>query len=88
MSQFDWYVKAKAKLEQFLPALDPDLEVDVDTDVITPADGSPEYETFLLTFSHPHNAKLQWTMELRMDAEYLEHELETTVRKIYFARVE
>ena len=88
MSPFDWYSRAKKRVEQFLPGLDKDLEVDVDTDVITPTDGSAEYTTFVLTFSHLRNPKLQWSMELRMDDDYIERELEETVRKIYFERVE
>jgi hypothetical protein len=85
---FDWYVSAKQRVEGFLPGLDGSLVVDVDTDVITPSDGSGEYETFVLSFSHPRNANLQWTMELRMDNNYLEQELEEAVRRIYFERVE
>ncbi len=88
MSTFDWYTRAKERIDRFLPDLDPDLEVEVDTDVITPLDGGPEYTTFLLTFTHASNPRLQWTMELRMDEDYIERELEATVRKIYFERVE
>ena len=88
MIPFDWYAKAKQRIDGFLPTLDKDLEVDLDTDVITPHDGSGEYSTFLLTFWHPTNPKLNWTMEVRLDEEYIQHQLEETVRKIYYERVE
>lgn len=85
---FDWYAKAKQRIDGFLPDLDKDLEVDVDTDVITPHDGSAAYPTFLLTFWHPTNSKLNWTMEVRLDEEYIQHQLEQVVKQIYFERVE
>ncbi len=88
MIPFNWYARAKERIERFLPGLDQELQVDVDTDVITPHNGSAEYTTFLLTFWHPSNQKLRWNMEIRMDEVYMEHELEAAVRKIYFARIE
>ena len=75
-------------MEHFLLRLDKNLEVDVDTDVITPNDGGTEYTTFVLAFSHPSNQNLNWTMQIRMDDEYIEHELEEIVTKIYLERVE
>ena len=36
MSMFDWYQRARTRAEQFLSDLDPELEVDVDEDYITP----------------------------------------------------
>jgi hypothetical protein len=88
MIAFNWYTRAKERIERFLPRLDKDLEVDVDTDVITPRDGSAEYPTFVLAFWHPSNPKLRWTMETRMDEEYIGHQLEEIVTKIYLERVE
>ena len=88
MTPHDWYRRAQTRIEEFLPRLDEDLEVDVDTTVVTPDDGGAEYTTFVLTFSHPSNPNLQWTMEVRMDEEYIEHELEEVVTKIYLERVE
>ena len=88
MRPFDWYSRAKSRIEEFLPRLDEDLEVDVDTTVVTPDDGTAEYSTFVLAFSHSSNSNLQWTMEVRMDDEYIEHELEEIVTKIYLERVE
>jgi hypothetical protein len=67
MKPYDWYLKAKERLENFLPSLDESIEVDVDTDVITPDDGGPSYETFMLAFSHQTNPNLHWTMEIQMD---------------------
>jgi hypothetical protein len=88
MRLYDWYVRARERIEQFLPDLDKDLQVDVDTTLVTPNDGSAEYTIFALTFSHPSNPKLHWTMEIQMNEEYIEHELEQIVTKIYFQRVE
>ena len=88
MSMFDWYRRAQARAEQFLPDLDPDLEVDVDEDYITPYDGGEEYDTFVLVFSHPTNPNLNWTMAVKPEEEFINEELERVVRRIYFERVE
>ena len=88
MSTFDWYRKAQARAEQFLPDLDPDLEVDVEEDYITPYDGGEEYDTFVLVFSHPTNPNLNWTMAVKPEEEFINEELERVVRRIYFERVE
>ena len=47
------------RAEHFITDLDPELEVDVDEDYITPYDGGEEYDTFVLVFSHPTNPKLK-----------------------------
>jgi hypothetical protein len=39
MSQYKWYYKAKLAAEKFLPALDNNLDVDVEETSITPYDG-------------------------------------------------
>lgn len=88
MQPFDWYQKAKGKIESFLPNLDPSLEVDVDTTTITPNQGNEQYTTFVLVFSHQTNPNLQWTMEVEMDDSYIEKELERIVTDIYLQRVE
>jgi hypothetical protein len=88
MRPYDWYVRARDRIDQFLPDLDEDLQVDVDTTVVTPNDGSTEYTIFTLTFSHSSNPNLHWTMEIQMNEEYIEHELEQIVTKIYLQRVE
>jgi hypothetical protein len=88
MRPYDWYIRARERIEQFLPDLDKDLQVDVDTTLVTPNDGSAEYTIFGLTFSHSSNPNLHWTMEIQMNDEYIEHELEQTVTKIYLQRVE
>ena len=88
MRPYDWYSRAKARLEQFLPGLDADLEVDIDTSNVTPDDDSGEYNTFVLAFYHRSNESLHWTMEIRMDDEYIEQELEEIVTQIYLQRVE
>ena len=76
MRPYDWYTRARERIELFLPRLDTNLVVDVDTTVITPNDGGTEYTTFALAFSHSSNPNLHWTMEIQMDDEYIEHELE------------
>ena len=88
MQPFDWYQRAKEKIESFLPALDPNLEVDVDTTTVTPNQGGEEYKTFVLVFSHQTNSNLQWTMEVEEEDFYIQNELENIVRDIYFQRVE
>ena len=88
MQPFDWYQKAKQKIESFLPVLDPNLEVDVDTTTVTPNQGDDQYTTFVLVFSHQSNSNLQWTMEVEEEDFYIENELEKIVRDIYFQRVE
>ena len=88
MTTFDWYRRAQAKAQQFLPDLDPELEVDVDEDYITPYDGGEEYDTFVLVFTHPTNPNLNWTMAVKPDDDFINRELEEVVRRIYFQRVE
>ena len=88
MQPFDWYQKAKEKIESFLPELDPNLEVDVDTTTVTLNQGDREYTTFVLVFSHQSNSNLQWTMEVEEEDFYIENELEKIVKDIYFQRVE
>jgi hypothetical protein len=88
MRPYDWYIRARERIEQFLPDLDKDLQVDVDTTLVTPNDGGPEYTIFVLNFSHPSNPNLHWTMEIQMNEEYIEHELEQVVTNIYLGRVE
>lgn len=85
---FDWYQRARVRAEQFLPDLDPELEVDVDEDYINPYDGGESYETFVLVFFHPTNPQLNWTMAVKPEEEFIETELEKVVRRIYFERVE
>ena len=85
---FEWYQKAKHRIESFLTDLDTDLEVDVDTTTVTPNQGDEQYTTFVLVFSHSTNANLQWTMEIEMEEFYIERELEKIVRDIYLQRVE
>ena len=88
MQPIDWDQKAKQKIESFLPELDPNLEVDVDTTTVTPNQGDDQYTTFVLVFSHQTNSNLQWTMEVEEEDFYIENELEKIVKEIYFQRVE
>ena len=88
MQPIDWYQKAKQKIESFLPELDPNLEVDVDTTTVTPNQGDDQYTTFVLVFSHQTNSNLQWTMEVEEEDFYIENDLEKIVKEIYFQRVE
>ncbi len=88
MNIFQWYQRACARVEQFLPELDEELAVDVDETSVTPYDGSDEFATFVLLFSHPTNPNLNWTMSVKPDADFIEHELEGVVRRIYLERVE
>ncbi len=88
MRPYEWYARAKERIEQFLPGLDAELEVVIDTTNITPFDESGEYDTLVLAFYHASNENLHWTMEIRMDEEYIEQELEQIVTQIYLGRVE
>ena len=88
MKPYDWYHKAVEKMAAFLPGLDPNLEVELDTTVVTPNQGGEEYTTFVLVFSHSLNSNLQWTMEVELDEDYIENELEQVVTNIYLQRVE
>jgi len=88
MRPYDWYHKAVEKIATFLPGLDPNLEVELDTTVVTPKQGGDEYTTFVLVFSHSSNPNLQWTMEVKPDEHYIENELEQVVTNIYLQRVE
>ena len=88
MKPYDWYHQAVEKMAAFLPGLDPNLEVELDTTVVTPNQGGEEYTTFVLVFSHSSNSNLQWTMEVELDEDYIENELEQVVTNIYLQRVE
>ncbi len=88
MRPYDWYHKAVEKIATFLPGLDPNLEVELDTTVVTPNQGGEEYTTFVLVFSHSSNTNLQWTMEVELDEDYIENELEQVVTNIYLQRIE
>jgi hypothetical protein len=88
MSQYKWYYKAKLAAEKFLPALDNNLDVDVEETSITPYDGGDNYTTYALVFTHDVNPNLSWTMEVQLSDEFIERELEKVVRRIYFSKVE
>ena len=88
MNMFQWYQRARDRAQQFIPQLDPELEVDVEEDSITPYDGGEEYDTFVLFFSHPSNPNLNWTMAVKPDEDFINNELEEVVKRIYFQRVE
>ena len=71
-----------------MPDLDNALEVEVEETEITPSDGGDNYLTSVLVFSHGSNPNLQWTMEVQENDEFIDHELETVIKRIYFERVE
>ena len=78
------YVKAKEKAESFLASIDPDLEVDAQHSVVTPAEKSKEkYTATVLRFSHKTNPFIHWTMEIGEDDSYINDRLEIAVRNIY-----
>ena len=88
MNNYNWYHKAKTRLETCLADLDHDLEVEVEETEITLNDGGDDYQTFVLVFSHASNPNLRWTMEVQESDELIDNELEAIVRRIYFERVE
>ena len=88
MTPHDWYHKAVEKISTFLPGLDPNLAVELDTTTVTPNQGGEAYTTHVLVFSHSSNSNLQWTMEVEQDEDYIENQLEQVVTNIYLQRVE
>ena len=88
MTPTDWYELAKQRVETFLALMDPELEVTVEQIGIKPYDDGTEYESYVLLFSHPTNAMLHWSMEINPSLDFIDNELETTVRNIYKQRIQ
>ena len=88
MSPPDWYELAKQKVDTFLSLLDPELEVTVEQIGIKPYDHDEEYESYVLLFAHPSNDMLHWSMEINPSLDFIDNELETTVRNIYAQRMQ
>jgi hypothetical protein len=84
MEEGVWYAKAREKVESFLSDIDPDLEVDIESSVVTPDDpGKSEYRTDALIFTHRTKPDLRWTMEIEESDDYIDNQLEGVIRKIY-----
>ena len=82
------YEKARLKAKAIVDALDPDLSVSVDEVIVEPeVEGQQEYRTRVLRFSHCTRPELGWTMEIAEDDDYIQHQLEAVVRKIYRRRL-
>ncbi len=88
MNNYQWYHRAKQRVEEFLTELDPELEVEVDETSIALAAGGDDYQTFALIFSHASNPMLHWTMEVQPEEDFIDNQLEDVVRQIYFQRIE
>ncbi|MEN9341884.1 MAG: hypothetical protein RIQ54_140 [Candidatus Parcubacteria bacterium] len=79
-----WYIKAREKVLEFLPDIDPDLTVDIQESVITPDNPAmPRYETPTLIFRHASNPNIKWTMEIKKNDDYIDTKLEDGVRYLY-----
>lgn len=88
-SQRPWYTKALRKVQEFLPALDKDLVVDVHPVRITETPGKPfaEYRsTLALSFSHPTDPRLKWAMQIGESDDYIENKLQEVVTAMYRAK--
>lgn len=85
LSEEEWYDTARAKIETYLPAIDPDLAVRVHPVAVRRMEEG-DYETLALSFAHAKNPHLGWTMEIRKDFDYIDRDLEAAVRKIYEQR--
>jgi hypothetical protein len=81
-----WFELAQDKVLSFLPELDMDLNVGVETRTIYPYQGEP-YEGIVLSFEHDTNPGLIWTMDIGLDRDYIENDLENVVRNIYQERL-
>ena len=88
MNNYQWYHRAKQRVEEFLPDLDRELEIEVEETSITLHEGGEEYQTFALIFSHASNPMLYWTMEVEPSEDFIDNQLEDVVRQIYFQRIE
>ena len=86
-TELEWYNKAKAKAESFLPDIDPSLRIEVLPATIKPK-GKDTYHTLALGFASSSNPSLNWTMEIELSDQYLDTRLESVVRQIYLDRLE
>jgi hypothetical protein len=86
MTPIDWYELAKQKVDTFLIELDPALQVEVEQIGVQPYDQTDEYESYVLLFSHPNNDLLHWSMEITHSLDFIDNELENTVRGIFKQR--
>jgi hypothetical protein len=79
-----YYEKARAKVESFLPALDPNLMVSIATVNVAPNRADAHgYRTLALRFSHKNKPHIVWTMEIEKDDNYIDTQLEGIVKTIY-----
>lgn len=84
LSSEEWYDTARAKINSFLRNLDPSLEVSVKhVDVMPSEESKKSYDTLALSFESENDPRLNWTMEIKEDSDYIENKLEGIVQKIY-----
>ncbi len=86
-SDWEWYQRAKAKIDSFLHNLDPTLSVEVTLVEVVDARTSRPYDTLSLRFISHTRPSLNWTMEIEKDPRYVEEDLERVVREIYSERI-
>jgi len=79
------YENARSKAELFLENIDPALNVEVSSVVVTPKDGE-EYNAIVLRFTHNEDPSIKWTMEVEDNDDYLNNEFEKAVRTAYERR--
>jgi len=89
MESWPWYETARHKTESFLPSIDPDLFVSVEKRTFTPADPkASSHDMVVLRFQHRTNSKINWTMNIDGNRDYINSKLEEGVRRIYQERKE
>jgi hypothetical protein len=83
LSNREWYNQAKQKADSFLRGIDASLVVEVAPVTVTTPSSDEKYETLCLIFRSRVNPTLTWTMEIEKTRDYIEHNLESAVRRIY-----
>jgi len=87
MESWPWYETARQKAESFLPNMDPDLFVSVEKRTFTPDDPKASSRNMVvLRFQHRTNPKVNWTMNIDANRNYIDDKLQEGVRKIYQER--
>ncbi|KAB2879094.1 hypothetical protein F9K33_10375 [bacterium] len=79
-----FYQRALEKVNSYIKEIDPDLRSEIASFTITPNDPSAEkYTTFALKFFSVSKPKLNWTMEIEQNDNYINNRLENIIKKIY-----
>jgi hypothetical protein len=77
-----WLKKAEAKVRTFLHEVDPELRVNAEIRFIREDNGIERFDAVLM-FRHPTDPRLEWSMDIGRNNEYIDQKLETVVRNTY-----